>query len=266
MTVSTHLPDPRLPAVLLLGLLAFSPVRVPLAAQTPPTSAQPAAPTPDQLAARRLEDERLRTDWANLARYRDANAALPAPARGEQRVVFMGNSITDAWARSFPTAFPGKPYVGRGIGGQTTPQMLVRFRQDVVALRPAAVVILAGTNDIAGNTGPSTLAMIEDNLASMAEIARANGIRVVLASVLPVYDYPWKPGLQPAQKIVALNAWIRDYARTHGAVYLDYHTAMADARQGMRAELSGDGVHPNDAGYAIMAPLAERAIAEALRR
>jgi lysophospholipase L1-like esterase len=144
--------------------------------------------------------------------------------------------------------------------------MLVRFRQDVVALKPAVVVILGGTNDIAGNTGPSTLEMIEDNLASMTELAQANGIRVVLSSVLPVFDYPWKPGLEPAPKIVALNAWIKDYAAKRGAVYLDYHSAMADQRQGMRPELSEDGVHPNEAGYRIMAPLAERAIAEAMRR
>jgi lysophospholipase L1-like esterase len=208
--------------------------------------------------------DKLRTDWADLARYREANAELGAPKPGEQRVVFMGNSITDAWAQYFPAMFPGRPYVGRGISGQTTPQMLVRFRQDVIALKPAVVVILAGTNDIAGNTGPSTLEMIEDNLASMTELAQANGIRVVLASVLPVYDYPWKPGLEPAQKIVTLNRWIRQYAAAHHAVYLDYHAAMADERQGMRKELSGDGVHPNQAGYRIMAPLAVAAIGEAL--
>jgi lysophospholipase L1-like esterase len=204
--------------------------------------------------------DQLRTDWANLARYREANATLGPPAPGERRVVFMGNSITDGWARYFGEEFPGKPYVGRGISGQTTPQMLVRFRQDVIALKPAVVVILAGTNDIAGNTGPSTLEMIEDNLASMSELAQANGIKVVLASVLPVYDYPWKPGLEPAQKIITLNTWIRQYAAAHGAVYLDYHSAMADARQGMRRELSSDGVHPNEAGYRVMAPLAEAAI------
>ncbi|MGH7176176.1 MAG: SGNH/GDSL hydrolase family protein, partial [Tepidisphaeraceae bacterium] len=184
----------------------------------------------------------------------------------ENRVVFMGNSITEGWAKYFPTMFPGKPYVGRGISGQTTPQMLVRFRQDVIALRPAVVVILAGTNDIAGNTGPSTLEMIEDNLASMTELTRANGIEVVLSSVLPVYDYPWRRGLEPAAKIVALNTWMKQYAATHGAVYLDYHAAMADERQGMRRELADDGVHPNEAGYRVMAPLVERAIAEALRR
>jgi lysophospholipase L1-like esterase len=210
--------------------------------------------------------DRLRTDWAYLERYRADNAALGLPRPGEQRVVFMGNSITEGWAKYFAAMFPGKPYVGRGISGQTTPQMLVRFRQDVIALQPAVVVILGGTNDIAGNTGPSTLEMIEDNLASMTELARANGIAVVLSSVLPVYDYPWKPGLEPAPKIVALNAWMKQYASTHGAVYLDYHSAMADARQGMKADLASDGVHPTEAGYRVMAPLAERAIAEALRR
>lgn len=236
----------------------------PLGAQPP---APPREPTPAQLAERhRAEDERLRTDWAGLQRYRRANAELPPPAPGEDRVVFLGNSITDAWGRAFATTFPGKPYVGRGIGGQTTSQMLVRFRQDVIALKPKVVVILAGTNDIAGNTGPSTLEMIQDNLMSMVEIAQANGLRVVLASVLPVYDYPWRRGLEPAPKIVALNAWMKDYAARVGAVYLDYHSAMADGRQGMRAELATDGVHPNEAGYRVMAPLAERAVAEALRR
>ena len=205
-------------------------------------------------------------DWPNLQRYRAANDSLPPTAAGEQRVVFMGNSITDSWAPFFAQMFPGKPYVGRGISGQTTPQMLVRFRQDVIALKPAVVVILAGTNDIAGNTGPSTLAMIEDNLMSMTELARANSIRVVLASVLPAFDYPWKPGLEPAPKIVALNAWIKSYAERVGAVYLDYHSAMVDDRQGLKADLTRDGVHPTEAGYRVMAPLTEDAIAEALRR
>ena len=179
-------------------------------------------------------------------------------------MVFYGNSITEGWAPLFPQLFPGKPYIGRGIGGQTTPQLLVRFRQDVVGLHPQVVVILAGTNDIAGNTGPSTLEMIEDNFEAMTEIAKASGIRVVLSSVLPVYDYPWKPGLVPAPKIVALNAWMRRYAAKAGAVYVDYHSAMADERQGMRAELARDGVHPTEAGYRIMAPLVEAGIAEAL--
>jgi lysophospholipase L1-like esterase len=212
------------------------------------------------------QNDRLHNDWAFLARYRAANEQLGPPAAGEQRVVFYGNSITDAWAQYFDTMFPGKPYVGRGISGQTTPQMLVRFRQDVIELEPAVVVILAGTNDIAGNTGPSTQGMIEGNLVSMVELAKANGIGVVLSSVLPAYDYPWQPGREPARKIVALNAWMKDYASSHNVVYVDYHSAMADERQGLKAELSEDGVHPNEAGYRIMAPLAEQAIAEALRR
>jgi len=225
-----------------------------------------AQPTAEEIAKRQQEQEaRFHNDWANLQKFREANAKLSPPVSNENRVVFMGNSITEGWAPHFATMFPGKPYIGRGIGGQTTPQMLVRFRQDVIDLKPKVVVILAGTNDIAGNTGPSTLEMIEDNLASMAELAKANGIRVVLSSVLPVYDYPWKPGLEPAPKIIALNKWMKDYARKHGAVYLDYHSAMSDARGGMRSELASDGVHPNEAGYRIMAPLAERAIAEALR-
>ena len=210
-------------------------------------------------------DQQLRSDWANLAKYRDSNSRLNPPAKNENRVVFMGNSITEGWQKYFPTMFAGKPYINRGIGGQTTPQMLVRFHPDVVALKPRVVVILAGTNDIAGNTGPSTLEMIEDNLASMAEIASANGIKVVLSSVLPVYDYPWKPGLEPAPKIIALNKWMKDYAKKHRAIYLDYHSAMADERGGMRSELASDGVHPTEAGYRVMAPLVEQAIEKALR-
>jgi acyl-CoA thioesterase I len=254
----------RLTLVLTLAMVAAC-RSAPAHGQAAPTP--PRRPTPEQVAERRrAEEERLHTDWANLARYRAENVALGPPRPGEQRVVFMGNSITEGWARYFDTMFPGKPYVGRGIGGQTTPQMVVRFRQDVIALKPAVVVILAGTNDIAGNTGPSTLEMIEDNLASMVDLAQASGIRVVLSSVLPVYDYPWRPGLEPAPKIVALNAWMKDYAAIHGAVYLDYHTAMADERAGLRPELGNDGVHPNEAGYRVMAPLAERAIAEVLGR
>lgn len=240
-------------------VLAASAPRSRAAAQAAP-GAQAPAPIPRDPA-----EERLHTDWANLGRYRDANAALPPPAPGEARVVFLGNSITEAWAPRFGALFPGKPYIGRGIGGQTTPQLLVRFRQDVVALRPRAVVILAGTNDIAGNTGPSTLEMIEANVASMVDVARENDIRVVLCSVLPVYDYPWRPGLAPAPKIVALNAWLRDYAGRRGLAYADFHTAMADARGGLPPALAADGVHPTAAGYAIMAPIVERAIAEALR-
>jgi lysophospholipase L1-like esterase len=210
-------------------------------------------------------DAQLRADWANLARFRDANAKVPPPAHDEDRVVFMGNSITEGWQQYFAAMFPNKPYINRGIGGQTTPQMLVRFHPDVVALKPKVVVILAGTNDIAGNTGPSSLEMIEDNLAAMEEIARANGIKVVLSSVLPVYDYPWKPGLEPAPKIIALNTWMKEYAARHGAIYLDYHSAMSDSRGGMRDELASDGVHPTEAGYRVMAPLVEKAIQAAMR-
>ena len=227
---------------------------------------RPAQPTAEEIAQRRLaQEDKLHNDWADLQKYREANAKLSPPVNDENRVVFLGNSITEGWAPYFAIMFPGKLYIGRGISGQTTPQMLVRFRQDVIGLKPKVVVILAGTNDIAGNTGPSTIEMIEDNIASMAELGNANGIRVVLSSVLPVYDYPWKPGLQPAPKIIAINQWMKDYARKHGAVYLDYHSAMTDARGGMRTELSPDGVHPNEAGYRVMAPLAERAIAEAVR-
>ncbi|MDQ8155000.1 MAG: SGNH/GDSL hydrolase family protein [Gemmatimonadota bacterium] len=243
-------------------------------APVPPASTPAVAPTIApaaalaQAAARAARDsaalEALRNDWAGLRRYRGANDSLPSPAEGEQRVVFYGNSITDGWARHFPVMFPGKPYVGRGISGQTTPQMLVRFHQDVIALQPRVVVILAGTNDIAGNTGPSTLEMIEDNLSAMTELAKQHGIRVVLSSVLPVYDYPWKPGLEPAPKIIALNAWLKQYAESAGETYLDYHTAMADARGGLPSTLAADGVHPNEAGYRIMAALADAAIARAL--
>jgi acyl-CoA thioesterase I len=214
----------------------------------------------------RSVDARNRNDWAFLARYRDANAALGDPKPGERRVVFMGNSITDAWAKSFPTMFPGKPYVGRGISGQTTPQMLVRFRQDVVDLEPRVVVILAGINDIAGNTGPATQTMIADNIKSMTEIAKANGIAVVLSSVLPAYDFPWRRGIGPAPKVVALNAWIKCYAAQMGAVYLDYYSKMVDERGGLSAEMASDGVHPTEKGYRIMAPLAEAAIQEALKQ
>jgi len=203
-------------------------------------------------------------DWPNLARYRDENAKLPPPAPGENRVVFMGDSITDAWGRGTGEFFPGKPYVNRGISGQTTPQMLIRFRPDVIALQPKAVVILAGTNDIAGNTGPSTPEMIEDNLMSMADLAKANGIRVVLASILPAADFPWRPGLQPAPKIRDLNRWIKSYCADKGYVYLDYYSAMANEAGGLPRNLSNDGVHPTKAGYDIMAPLAEKAIATAL--
>jgi acyl-CoA thioesterase I len=205
-------------------------------------------------------------DWAQLGRYRADNAALPAPAAGEKRVVFYGDSITDAWARNPDGFFPGKSYVGRGISGQTTPQMLVRFQQDVVHLKPAVVVILAGTNDVAGNTGPSTPEMVEDNFESMVAIAKANGIRMVISSILPASHYPWKPEVQPAEQIRALNTRLKALAAREGLVYLDYYTPMANAQGGLDPELASDGVHPTAKGYAVMAPLAEKAIAEALAR
>lgn len=213
-------------------------------------------------------------DWPELNRYRDANAKTTSPSRAEMRVVFMGDSITDLWSRAAGGFFPGKPYINRGISGQTTPQMLIRFRPDVIALKPKVVVILAGTNDIAGNTGPMTLAMTEDNFATMAELARANGIRVVFASLLPVSDYghnrEGKPVIQterrPPGQIKALNEWIKSYASQKGCGYLDYFTAMVDESGMLRKELSDDGLHPNAAGYAVMQPLAEQAIAAGFKR
>ena len=226
----------------------------------PSTSAELAA-----AAERVAQMERTLADWPDLAKYRAADAALPTPEPSEKRVVFMGDSITEIWRSVDPQFFSAHPsYIDRGISGQTTPQMLIRFRQDVIALRAAVVVILAGTNDIAENTGPTTLEEIEGNLESMAELARASGIRVVLSSVLPALDYPWHPGLHPAPKIAALNSWMRGYCAKEGCVYLDYFSAMADARKGLPAALSRDGVHPNHAGFAIMDPLAEKAIAQAL--
>jgi lysophospholipase L1-like esterase len=211
--------------------------------------------------------QRILKDWANLGRYAPDNAKVGAPAPGEDRVVFMGDSITDAWGRRMGRFFPGKPYLNRGISGQTTPQMLIRFRPDVLALQPKAVVILAGTNDIAGNTGPMTLEQIEGNLQSMAELAKANGIRVVLCSVLPVCDsIRPQSDRRPMEKIKALNAWIQEYAGKSGAVYLDYFSAMLDDKGVLRQDLTYDGLHPNDAGYAVMEPLAAAAIAKALRK
>jgi lysophospholipase L1-like esterase len=219
--------------------------------------AQQAAPSPAELS--RLHE--LANDFGGLQRYAAANAALPASQPG--RVVFYGDSITDSWAKPPHTFFPGKPYIGRGISGQTTAQMLLRFRQDVIDLHPDAVVILAGTNDIAGNTGDVTLPQIEDNLISMAELGRASHIRVILASVLPAAEYNWRPGREPAPKIRELNQWIAQYCAAHHLTYLDYYSALADAEGGMKPGTSSDGVHPTDAGYAIMTPLAEAAIASA---
>lgn len=173
----------------------------------------------------------------------------------------MGDSITEDWAKSASSIFTRQGFVNRGISGQTTPQMLKRFRADVIDLKPKAVVILAGTNDIAGNSGPATQDMIAGNIASMAELARAHGIRVLLASVPPAASFPWAPGVRPAERIVALNRWIRRYAARNQFAYLDYHGAMVDSRMGMRKEYSDDGVHPNAAGYLVMNRIALRALA-----
>jgi len=203
-------------------------------------------------------------DWPNLKQFQKANSELEAPTENEDRVVFMGNSITIGWINSRPEFFQGKPWINRGISGQTTPQMLVRFRQDVIALKPKVVVILAGTNDIAGNTGPSTLEMIMDNIKGMAEMAQANGIKVILSSTLPAYNYGWKPELRPAPRIIALNKMIKAYCEVTKHDYLDYFSAMVDDRGGLSKEHAADGVHPTKEGYAIMEPLVETAIAQAL--
>jgi lysophospholipase L1-like esterase len=207
-------------------------------------------------------------DFGQLSRYRDANKALAAPGAGEQRVIFFGDSITDGW--HLDQYFPGKGYINRGIGGQTTSQMLMRFRQDVIALRPTAVVILAGTNDIAGNTGPIAIEDIEANYASLAELAHASGIRLVFSSVMPVHDYTPESQNFFAQrdptKILALNTWLKNYCSANGLTYLDYFSAMVDDHGLLRKDLATDGLHPNDAGYRIMAPLAEAAVEQALKR
>jgi lysophospholipase L1-like esterase len=247
-------------------------------AQSPAQSGSPtaAANSPDvtDLTNRLAAQTKQLQDWPNLARYHDANGTLAAGISGEARVVFMGDSITDMWAQPrFGGFFPGKPYIDRGISGQTTPQMLVRFRPDVIALKPQVVVILAGTNDLAGNTGPMTLEAIEDNLTSMAELAQANRIHVVLASVLPVSNYGHDGQgnpvdmrtRRPPEKILELNGWIKRYAADKGYVYLDFFSAMVDPQGLLKKDLSDDGLHPNAQGYTVMAPLAEGAIQSALK-
>jgi len=205
-------------------------------------------------------------DFGELSRYREANAALTPPAPGENRVVFYGDSITDGW--HLDEYFPNKPYVNRGISGQTTAQMLVRFRQDVIDLQPKAVIILAGTNDIAGNTGPISVAEIEANCTTIAELARLHNIKLIYSSVLPVHEYTERASdmftQRPPEKIVALNSWLKDYCAANDCAYLDYFSAMVDDKGYMKKELADDGLHPNAAGYKVMAPLADAAIAKAL--
>jgi lysophospholipase L1-like esterase len=285
------MPYARAAAGLALGVL-LSPANA--AAQPAPEASRPQIAFPGQYApsptdrkypawpkgcARFEGDERtacfeaVASDFGGFYRYAAANAALAAPKPGELRVVFFGDSITDNWSKpEYGGFFPGRPYVNRGISGQTTAQMLLRFRADVLELRPKAVVILAGTNDIAGNAGPVTLDQVQDNLASMAELARAHAIRVVLASLLPVSDDKQDANGQPLTRtrqrptaaIRDINGWLAAYAKTNGHVYLDYFTATADGAGLLLAALNDDGLHPNARGYAVMAPLAERAITAAL--
>jgi lysophospholipase L1-like esterase len=240
---------------------------VPLAVLAQAALAQPQAPTviPPQLR----QAASLINDFGNTQRYAAENATVKPPAAGELRVVLMGDSITDNLhnTQRFGPFFPGKPYFNRGIGGQVTGQMLLRFYPDVIALQPKAVVIFGGTNDIGGNIGPVPLTTIENNLAAMADMARASGIKVIMASVTPVCDIPGKSAMtpgRPPETILTLNRWIKEYAASHGAVFLDYFSATVDAQGFFRADLTEDGLHPTIKGYEIMNPLAEKAIAQAL--
>jgi lysophospholipase L1-like esterase len=228
----------------------------------------------DEAKSRLAEAGKKLDDWAELKRYEAANKQVMTPKPDEARVVFIGDSITDIWDENgFGGFFPGKPYINRGIGGQTTPQMLLRFRADVIDLKPKAVVILAGTNDISGNTGPMTLAQTGANIASMAELATANGIKVVLSSVIPVSDtvrrsdgtFYIQTASRPPAKIVAMNEWLKNYVARNGYTYLDYYSAMVDDKGFVKGGITFDGLHPNKEGYAIMNPLAESAIRKALK-
>ncbi|MGN6638695.1 MAG: SGNH/GDSL hydrolase family protein [Mucilaginibacter sp.] len=212
----------------------------------------------------KIIDDRLHNDWAWLKRYEDNNDKMPAPAKDEKRVIFLGNSITEGWINKDPEFFESHKYINRGIGGQTTPQMLVRFREDVVNLHPGVVIILAGINDIAENTGPSRLENVAGNIISMAEIAKANGIKVILCSVLPAIAFPWHREIDPVQPVIKLNAMLKNYAVKNKLTYVDYYSAVVDAQHGFKKELTIDGVHPNLAGYKIMEPLAESAINKVL--
>lgn len=210
------------------------------------------------------QEDRSKMDWANLNKYAADNQTLMASASGK-RVVFMGNSITEGWRRADSSFFTAHPYIDRGISGQTTPQMLIRFRPDVIDLKPAVVVILAGINDIAENTGPITIEHIFGNIVSMAELAKANHIRVVICSVMPAHDFPWRPGIDPVQKIIQLNSMLKSYCERNKIVYCDYYTAMVDENKALKKELTYDGVHPTLAGYEVMEPIVEKAIARALK-
>lgn len=203
-------------------------------------------------------------DWPYLKKYEKENANFPDLEPGQKRIVFMGDSITEFWSELYPEFFVGKPYINRGISGQTTPQMLIRFRADVIALKPTMVVLLAGANDIAGNTGPSTLEMILDNIISMAELAKANQIEMILCSLLPAYDFPWKTGSFPAEKIETFNTMLKKYADANEILYLDYYSTMVDEQKGLKAAYADDGVHPNKTGYEVMGTIVERAISKVM--
>ena len=229
-------------------------------------AARTSAPSPSAVTPEHAADlENRLSDWAQLGHYRQANLELARPAAGSPRVVFLGDSITQNWGSKYGRFFPGKAYVNRGISGQTTPQMLVRFTPDVLALHPAVVVIFAGTNDVAENNGPEPLEAIEDNFRAMVTLARAAHVRVVLCSVLPAASFPWRTSIEPREKIRLLNDWLRKFAGNTGAVYVDFYSAMVDRDGGLRTEFGADLVHPNDAGYAVMEPLAAEGIARALR-
>ena len=213
-----------------------------------------------------MTEKSVAQDWANLGKYESENKMVQPKKSGKKRVVLMGDSITEFWLKIQPDFFSNKPYyIGRGISGQTTPQMLVRFRQDVIELQADVVVILAGVNDIAGNTGPTTNEKIVGNIISMIELAHANGIKVILCSILPAANFNWRPNDKAAETIIQLNQLIQSYAKQQHIPYVDYHTAMADAENGLPKEFSEDGVHPNLKGYQTMSPLLEKAINEVLK-
>ena len=203
-------------------------------------------------------------DWAQLDYYKKLNSEIDLPSKNENRIVFMGNSITEGWGQLYPEYFSKKSFINRGISGQTTPQMLIRIRPDVIDLKPVIVIILAGINDIAGNTGPSTVKMICDNIISMAELAKINGIKVILSSVLPAGGYPWEPGINPSKKIIAVNKIINDYSKNNNMLYLDYYSSMVYDNDSLNPDYTYDGVHPNKSGYKIMSKLADSVIAKAL--
>ena len=210
-------------------------------------------------------EENKNLDWPNLSRYQDENRSVRLPEKGKQRVVFMGDSITEEWSNLYPDYFDTKGYINRGIGGQTTPQMLIRFKPDVIDLEPDIVVILAGTNDIAGNTGPSNVKMITDNIFSMAELARAHQIKVVLSSILPVFEYEWAKEIKDVPATIdSVNDELKKYVNDHGLVYLDYFSPMVDERKGLNKDYTYDGVHPNQDGYILMSSLAQKVLSRLL--